>query len=199
MSYPSDIIICEYCDSAYHRPQLARNQKATCQRCGGIIARHRMLSIDQALALSVTAALMMAVVYFVPVLFIRVQGQVHSATLLDASLALAQGPIGLMALTVAFATLTVPMLQVSMMTWLFAFARKHQRAPGFRWQMRALEALRPWSMLEVFLLGALVSVVKLSGRLDVFPAVGLFALAALSMLIIGLAGRALPLLWNDAR
>ncbi|MGP4843439.1 paraquat-inducible protein A [Marinobacter sp. 1Y8] len=199
MSHPSDIIICEYCDSVYQRPQLARHQRATCQRCGGIIARHRLLSVDQALALSVTAAMMMAVVCFYPVLFIRVQGQVHSATLLDTSLALAQGPVALMAVTVALATLMVPALQVTLMTWLFAFARKDQRAPGFRWQMRTLEALRPWSMLEVFLLGALVSVVKLSGRLDVFPAAGLFALAALSVLIIGLAGRDLPLLWNDAR
>lgn len=199
MSHPSDVIICEYCDSVYQRPQLARHQRATCQRCGGIIARHRLLSADQALALSVTAAMMMAAACFYPVLFIRTQGQVHSATLLDASLVFAQGPIGLIAVTVALATLAVPALQVALMTWLFAFARKHRRAPGFRWQMLTLEALRPWSMLEVFLLGALVSVVKLSGQLDVYPAAGLFALAALSILIIGLAGRDLPLLWDDAR
>jgi paraquat-inducible protein A len=62
--------------------------------------------------------------------------------------------------------------------------------------MRWLEALRPWSMLEVCLLGALVAVVKLAGLLDVVPGIGLAALAALSVLMIKIAGKDIRVLWE---
>ncbi|MNM75329.1 Paraquat-inducible protein A [compost metagenome] len=52
-------------------------------------------------------------------------------------------------------------------------------------------------MLEVCLLGALVAVIKLAGMLDVIPGIGLFALAALSMLIIYIAGKDIRLLWEQ--
>jgi paraquat-inducible protein A len=63
--------------------------------------------------------------------------------------------------------------------------------------MRCLEGLRPWSMLEVGLLGALVAVIKLAGLLEVIPGIGLVALAALSMLIIYIAGRDIRDLWEQ--
>ncbi|MNO02809.1 Paraquat-inducible protein A [compost metagenome] len=63
--------------------------------------------------------------------------------------------------------------------------------------MRWLEALRPWSMLEVCLLGALVAVIKLAGLLDVIPGVGLVAMAALSVLIIYIAGKDIRDLWEQ--
>ncbi|MNN79507.1 Paraquat-inducible protein A [compost metagenome] len=62
--------------------------------------------------------------------------------------------------------------------------------------MRWLETLRPWSMLEVCLLGALVAVFKLAGLLDVLPGIGLLALAALSLVIIRIAGRDIRELWD---
>lgn len=199
MSDPYDVIICEYCDSVYRRPVLERFQKALCQRCGAVIASHRLLSVDQCLALSVAAGMLLAFLCFYPILFVRAQGQTHSATLIETAIAMAQGPISLMALAVACAVLLVPALQIGLLVWLLSFARSHRRAPGFRWGIRALAFLRHWSMLEVFLLGALVGVVKSTARLEVAPAAGLFVLAALSVLIIGLAGRDLRLLWDDVQ
>ncbi|MGH8347186.1 MAG: paraquat-inducible protein A, partial [Pseudomonas sp.] len=71
-----------------------------------------------------------------------------------------------------------------------------QRSPGFKLCMRWLETLRPWSMLEVCLLGAMVEVIKLSGLLDVLPGIGLFALAVLSLMMIRIAGRDIRELWD---
>lgn len=63
--------------------------------------------------------------------------------------------------------------------------------------MRALEHLRPWSMLEVCLLGILVAIVKLAGMLDVHPGLGLWALAMLTVLIILISGKGIRRLWKD--
>lgn len=197
MSHATELIICEYCDSVYQRPELTRHETAYCQRCGGILCREPWLSLDQLFALSVAAGVLLLLVCFSPILFVHSQGQVSSATLLEAVMALLNGPMTIMAITSALALVVVPATQVFLLIWLLAFARLGQQAPGFLVGMRALEVLRPWSMLEVFLLGALVSVVKLTGRIDAAPALGLFALAALSLLMIGVAGRDVRMLWDQ--
>ncbi|MDX1634827.1 MAG: paraquat-inducible protein A [Marinobacter sp.] len=197
MRHSSELIICEYCDSVYQRPDLARHERAHCQRCGAILSREPWLNLDQLFALSVAAGLLLLLVCFSPVLFVHAQGQVNSATLLEAVLALLGGPMTLMAITAGMALVLVPAAQLTLLIWLLAFARLGRQAPGFLLGMRALEVLRPWSMLEVFLLGALVAVVKLTGRIDAAPAIGLFALGALSLLMIGVAGRDVRMLWEQ--
>lgn len=197
MNSLSELVICEYCDSVYQRPELARHEQALCTRCGGLLARPHLLHVDHLLALCVTAIMLVVFLSFYPVLVIQTQGQVHSATLFDAVWALTKGPTELMALVAGFSVIGVPFIQVGLLTWLLGFAHLRRRAPGFRACMRILDTLSPWSMLEVFLLGALVAVFKITGRIEVLPTIGLLALAGLSLLIIGMAGRDVHRLWDE--
>jgi paraquat-inducible protein A len=89
-----------------------------------------------------------------------------------------------------------PIFQLLLLIWVLSYALTSRRAPGFRFCMRWLETLRPWSMLEVCLLGAMVAVIKLAGLLDVLPGIGLFALAILSLMMIRIAGRDIRELWD---
>ncbi|MNJ68775.1 Paraquat-inducible protein A [compost metagenome] len=110
--------------------------------------------------------------------------------------ALATGPITFIALVAAISIIIAPMFQLLLLIWVLCFAMAGQRSPAFHLCMRWLETLRPWSMLEVCLLGALVAVFKLAGLLDVLPGIGLIALAALSLLMIRIAGRDIRELWD---
>ncbi len=191
------LIICEYCDSVHDTALLERYQKAICHCCGAVIQRHISMTLQQRLALSATAAVLLTFANFYPVMSINLQGLHNSATLWDSVRALSQGPITFIALVAGVAIILAPVLQVLLLLWVISFALAATRAPGFRLCMRALEALRPWSMLEVCLLGALVAVVKLAGLLDVIPGIGLAALAALSVLMIKVAGKDIRLLWEQ--
>jgi paraquat-inducible protein A len=62
--------------------------------------------------------------------------------------------------------------------------------------MRLLAALRPWSMVEVCLLGILVAVVKLSHLVQVSPGAGLWATAGLVALIPLIANQDIQRLWE---
>lgn len=197
MSDNNQLIICEYCDAVYQRPTLARHQQAHCVRCGGLLARPHLFHVDHLLALCLTAIMLIGFLSFYPVLVIRTGGQSHAATLVDAVWALTKGPTDMLALVAAFSIVIVPVTQVALLTWLLGFAHFRQRAPAFRGCMRWLATLGPWSMLEVFLLGALVAVFKISGRIDVLPTMGLLALGGLSLLIIGMAGRDVQRLWDE--
>lgn len=189
------LIICEYCDSVYGSARLEKHQKAICQCCGAVIQRPIRITLEQRLALCLTAGILLALANFFPIISINLKGLHNAATLWDSVLALSDGPITFIALIAATAIIVAPVIQVLLLIWVVTFALAGRRSPAFKLCMRALESLRPWSMLEVCLLGALVAVVKLAGLLDVVPGIGLLALAALSVLMIKIAGKDVRVLW----
>jgi paraquat-inducible protein A len=152
--------------------------------------------VQQRLALSITAAVLLLFANLYPVMSINLQGVSNSATLFDSVMILSVGPITFIALVAALAIIIAPVCQVLLLIWVLSFAVSGRRAPGFTSCMLWLEALRPWSMLEVCLLGAMVAVIKLAGLLDVIPGIGLLALVLLSILIIAIAGRDVRDLWE---
>ena len=196
MATTEHLIICEHCDCVYEKSTLAAHQKTLCARCGGVLQRHNNLSVEQRLALSFTAAMLWLFANFYPVMSISMQGLKNSATLWDSVLALSQGPITFMAMVAAISIIIAPAFQLALLIWVLSFALASRRAPAFKLCMRWLETLRPWSMLEVCLLGAMVAVFKLAGMLDVIPGIDLFALAVLSLLLIRIAGRDIRDLWD---
>ena len=193
----AQLVICEHCDSVYQRPALARKQTAHCQRCGALLARGRVLGTDQLLALTVAAAILFLFANTFPIMGISLQGISNEATLWETVEALAQGRITLIALVTGLSIIFAPALQIILLAWVLAHARGGRVAPGFRACMRALEHLRPWSMLEVCLIGILVAIIKLSGMLDVHPGIGLWSVSMLTVLIILIGGRDVRRLWDE--
>jgi paraquat-inducible protein A len=55
--------------------------------------------------------------------------------------------------------------------------------PGVKILLRLMQIVRPWGMVEVFLLGVLVALVKLSNMAAVVPGVALWAFGALTILL----------------
>ena len=196
MATTDQLIICEHCDSVYQKVTLAKHQKTLCTRCGGVLQRYNGLTVEQRLALTFTALMLWIFANFYPVMSINLKGVKNSATLWDSVLALSLGPITFIAMVAAIAMIIAPIFQLLLLIWVLGFALARQRSPGFKFCMRWLETLRPWSMLEVCLLGAMVAVIKLAGLLDVLPGIGLFALAALSLMMIRIAGRDIRELWD---
>lgn len=196
MASTEHLIICEHCDGVYEKAQLSKHQTALCQRCGGVLQRYNGMTVQQRLALTLTAAVLWVFANFYPVMSISLKGLRNSATLWDSVVALSDGPITFIALVAAISIIIAPMFQLLLLIWVLSFALVAKRSPAFKLCMRWLETLRPWSMLEVCLLGAMVAVFKLAGLLDVIPGIGLFALAVLSLLLIRIAGRDVRELWD---
>ena len=196
MTSTEHLIICEHCDCVYEKVVLGKHQKTLCVRCGGVLQRYNGLTVEQRLALTFTAAMLWLFANFYPVMSISMKGLKNSATLWDSVLALSQGPITFMAMVAAISIIIAPAFQLVLVIWVLSCELASRRALGFKLCMGWLETLRPWSMLEVCLLGAMVAVFKLAGLLDVLPGIGLFALAVLSLMMIRIAGRDIRDLWD---
>lgn len=191
-----NLVICEHCDSVYRRHPLARDEVASCERCEAVLYRASRLDVDRWLALTVAAAIVFTIANVCPVIRISLKGLQSEATLWQSAAALAHGPGAPIALPAALATIVVPFLQIGLLAWILVHARVGRRAPGFARAMRMLVAMRPWSMVEVGLLGILVAVIKLSGFVQVAPGAGIWATAGLMVLLTLIANRDIHWLWE---
>ncbi|MFC4820205.1 paraquat-inducible protein A [Dokdonella ginsengisoli] len=190
------LVVCEHCDSVYRRRALGDDEIARCTRCDAVLYRASRLDVDHLLALTLTAAIVFVIANVCPVIRIAVGGMHNEATLLQSISALSQGSALVVGLVAAMTLFVVPLLQIALLCWVLPFARANRRAPGFVPAMRVLHRIRPWSMTEVFLLGVLVAIVKLSGVLNVIPGPGTYATVALTVLATLIAKRDVHLLWE---
>ena len=81
----------------------------------------------------------------------------------------------------------MPLTQILAFLYVLVPLRGRRRAPpAHDVLLRALTALRPWAMAEVFMLGALVALVKLPPLADVFPQIALVSYGLLMLTLAAL-------------
>ncbi len=188
------ISLCRECDTVYRTIAVGRGEIARCPCCHAVVARHPTVDMDTALAMALTCGILLIIANLTPVLAIRVAGTQTEVNLWEAALSLETGWISLSALVLLATMLVIPAMQIASIVWLMGFARARRRVPGFARILALLHVLRPWSMSEVFLLGALVAIVNLSNFLPIDVGSGIWALALLTAFIAGL-GRFDPGSW----
>ena len=169
MSSVRELFVCPHCDAVHRAVVLSRHEVAACVACGRVVARHHSFSVDQLLALTLAAAVLFLIANSYPLMTIEVGGMRTEATVWGAALLMLHGWAAWPAAVLALSMFILPLLQIALLLWVLAFARFGRRAPGFRGLLVTLHRSRPWSMTEVFLLGALVAIVKLSSWVHVTP------------------------------
>jgi paraquat-inducible protein A len=108
-------------------------------------------------------------------------------TLTGAALGLYDQGYAALAVLVSFTAVLVPLTQILAFLYVLVPVRMGFRAPGQEGLFRILSALRPWGMSEVFVLGAIVALVKLSAQAEVSPHIALVAYGLLMFTLTALA------------
>ncbi len=190
------LLICEHCDTVYRRRTLVRGDVARCARCDAELERHHVLSADAMLALVFTAMIAFVQANVWPIVTLGLNGQHSSTTLWGMIIAMWREQAQVVSVLVAFTLFFFPLAKMLSLGWLLWFARRGRRAPGFARLMVALHHFGPWTMSEVFVLGALVAIVKAHTYFDVVADPGIYGYAALTLLITVFAGVDLRQLWD---
>ena len=196
MAAPERLLICEHCDTVYRRRPLARGEVARCARCMAELERHHGLSANALLALVLTAMIVFVQANMWPIVTLGLNGQFSGTTLWGMIIAMWQQQAQVVSVLAAFTLFFFPLVKMLTLGWLLWFARQGRRAPGFVPLMVTLHRVGPWTMSEVFVLGALVAIVKAHNYFDVVADPGIYAYAALTLLITIFAGVDLRQLWE---
>ncbi len=193
------LLICEHCDTVYRRRTLVHGDVARCARCEAELERHQSLSVNEMLALVLTAMIVFVQANMWPIVTLGLNGQYSATTLWGMIITMWQQQAQVVSVLAAFTLFFFPMTKMLVLGWLLWFARRGRRAPGFVRLMVGLHYLGPWTMSEVFVLGALVAIVKAHNYFQVVADPGIYAYAVLTVLITIFAGVDLRQLWALTR
>jgi paraquat-inducible protein A len=183
--------------------QDAPHYSALCPRCGALLHRHSRNSLENTLALACACLVLLVVANAFPVVGLDIQGQRIDITVIGAAIELWQNDMPVVSLLVLVTTTLTPLLEMAGLIWLVLPLIFGRRPPAFAWVFRALQAAHPWAMVEVFILGILVALVKLSHLAEVLPGPAILCFGLVMLLLTTISAIIEPhdlwQAWEDAR
>ena len=193
-----DLLVCEQCDAVHRKTHMRRGELARCVRCGARLERAQRLTPDGMLALTIAAAIMFVLANIYPIVRVDVHGAHGVSTFWGAVQASWQEGSETVAVLAAVTVFFAPLAELLAAAYVLFPLARGRRAPHFAAAMRVLRIVGAWSMPEVFLLGAIVALVKLGDLATVAPGIGLWAFGALTGLITLVTAFDHQWLWDTA-
>jgi paraquat-inducible protein A len=170
----SPVIVCPACDLVHRRttpPKIGRTQ---CVRCHAPLQRPEHAAIDTAIALAFSALILLLLSNAYPLVAMHVNGSSRETTLIGAALGLYAQGYESIAVLVFLTTVIAPLLQIMSLLYVLIPMWRNRRALGQNRVFRVLTWVRPWSFMEVFMLGALVAMVRLAKFAHIVPGISLW-------------------------
>jgi paraquat-inducible protein A len=183
MSETRAMVACPDCDLLQEEVELGPRCVATCARCGAQLFRNIPHSVDNALACMIGAAIFFVIANAFPVMSLEAQGLTNSTTLLGSAQALYDDNERLVAILMFMTTMLLPGIDIATTIYLLGSVRLGHIPRGLSFAYRLMRAVRPWTMMQVFLIAVIVSLVKLSHMATVILGIGVYALAGAIVMI----------------
>jgi len=181
------LIACPECDLIHQRVEVPPGGGARCTRCGAPLYRPKRDSINRTLALTVTGIILFLVANTNPFLGFKIGAQVRETILATGIYQLYQQDMAIIATLVLLTVVIVPAIHLFSLLYILAPLQMNLVPRRLTWVFRIYLFLKPWGMMEIFMLGILVSVVKLGKMATIIPGLALFAFMALIFVLAAMA------------
>jgi paraquat-inducible protein A len=188
---------CHECDLLYELPPLPEGSVAKCSRCGAVLHRHKRDSLDRTLSWTIAGMILFVFANVYPFLALKSEGLVHETNLITGVEQLYKQDMRSVAVLVFLTSIFFPFLQLAGVLYVL-LPLKFNRLP---WKValvfRFIRSLQPWSMMEVFMIGILVSAVKLAKMASIIPGLALYSFTVLIFVLAAMAASLDPhLVWE---
>lgn len=183
------LMLCATCDLLVATPERGAGQRAHCPRCQHPLTGYAQRDTQALMAWAITTLTALFFVFLFPFLGFSSYGVSHQMSFQDTIVMLVdKGYIGLSVL-LFLTTVLLPAFYFGSFLYLCLSIRLSRQLPGAMKLARSLRPLEPWLMGDVFVIGVLVSLIKIISMADIqiyhsFIAFCIFALASLRTLIL---------------
>jgi paraquat-inducible protein A len=177
------LIACPECDLLQQEAPDPLGGSARCRRCDALLYRSNRNGLEATLAFTLAAIPLFLIANAFPLIIIEVQGSSNATTLVGAIETLNEQGRAWVAALVAITTIVLPVLQLAALTYILLPLHFGRVPPRLGSVLRLLDAIRPWSMMEVFVLGVLVALARLSFVASVVPGLALWSFGGLVILL----------------
>jgi paraquat-inducible protein A len=177
------LIACRECDLLQWNASLSEGETAHCRLCSATLYRSVPVTYDCALALTLAAAILLAVANCFPIAELWVKGAFVETTLFGAVSSLWHDGMWPLAGLVFATTILMPSLNIA--ATIYLLLPLHMGGSPWRPELvlRVLRHVAPWATIEVLMLAMLVALVKLEHFATVAPGIGIWAFGAVMMLL----------------
>ena len=188
---------CHFCDTLHESAPIAEGTAARCVRCGVVLYQNRPASLVRATAFSLAALLLMVLVHVFPFLTMDAASMRRNLTLVGAATALIEEEAPILGSSIILFTVVTPLALAGGMIYVCAPLLVGRAGPGAFVVAKWMYRCEPWNMVEVFLLGVLVSLMKLAKVADVHFGIGFWAFAGVMLCMAdAVAGSDREELWD---
>ena len=181
------LIACNECDLLQRETKLSVGRIQTCRRCGCVLYKNTRNGLERALACLIGAAILFVVSSTFPIVSLELQGNHTTATLLGTVYALYDQDMALVAGLVFLTTLLMPALEIFAKLYMLVPLHLGFIPPGFASVFRLMRSVRQWGMIDVFIIGILVSLVKLADLAVIVPGIAIWSFASMIILLAAAA------------
>lgn len=193
-----DLVACDECDLLQHLPEHSKHGRVRCRRCAAILHHSGRDPVLLPLALALAALILFALSNSFPLLQFSLGGRDDTTYLIAGIAQLFAQNAPILASVVLATTLIAPLLQILLLIYIYLPLSLDRRPVGFVYALRAVQAILPWSMLEIFLLGVIVASVKLAEQASIVPGPAAWSLAALVLVLAAASSQVHPKrLWDQ--
>ena len=190
-------IACHECDLLLQRRSLPPGGTAKCIRCGAVLYRRKRNSLDRVLALTAAGLILFIIANVYPFLTFRLEAQIQETNLITGVIELYQQGMWIVAGVVMLTTIVMPLLELTGMLLVLLPLKLRRRPWKLALLFRTIRSFRPWGMMEVFMIGILVAVVKLVKMASIIPGTALYAFMILIFILAASAASLDPhIVWK---
>jgi paraquat-inducible protein A len=179
---------CASCGLLQTIPALTPGMTAHCARCPATLRHTSSHPLEHSIALTTAALVLLTIMCLTPLMGVEKAAISRSAYLFSGPAELARRGMSPLAAVVLFVTVVAPFGKLIGTLYVLIRLREARPPHYLRRVFLVAERLRPWSMIEVFVFGVFVAYVKLSDLVHLQLDPGVFALLALTVVLI----------WSDA-
>jgi len=170
---------CEGCDLLLPSSDPPPGHSSLCPRCGTTISRRSTHSITKALALSITGLLLYFPALLLPLMTFESFGFSDSANIIESILIFFHSGYYFVSFMVLISALIFPFLLLSLIFTLSLNLRLKRYPPFLSVFFKTYLKLEEWAMVEVYLLGIMITIIKMSDGADVHYHAGIFCFSVL--------------------
>ena len=179
---------CPGCGLFQLTPAPVPGMTAQCSRCGTTLRRGRTHPLERSLALTLAALVLLIVVCSTTLMRVQAAGMLHHAGLFAGPEELVRRGMTALAAVVVFTTVLAPFAKLFGTLYVLVRLREARPPAHLRRIFILAERLTPWSMVEIFVLGVFVAYVKLGDLVKIDLGTGVFALLALTCIVVWAEG-----------
>jgi len=175
------LIACHECDLLHRVHELHYGERARCSRCGAALYAKKRDSFEHTIILALTSLILFTLANVFPFMTFELKGRVQQSLLSTGVQEFFERDMWMLGLLVLAASILFPALKILGMLYVLVPLEYNRRPWNAALVFRMVEQCQTWAMMDVYLLGVIVAVVKLSDLATLVPGVAIYSFVALIM------------------